>query len=121
MFECCDCGKPTDNSCDVNDLSGNLLFTIHRCDACEEQLKLEMDFQSEGETIEIDTLVCPWCGYEYEDHESCRYYDIGSEEEVDCPSCGRKFDLEVQTAVRFSTKRSLCEMPEDYGKEEQDD
>lgn len=30
----------------------------------------------------------------------------------------RKFDLEIHTAVRYSTKRSLCEMPEDYGKEE---
>lgn len=117
MFECCDCGKPTTNSYDVKGFGSIPLFTVHRCDACGERLKLESDFQSEGETIEIDTLVCPWCGYEYDAYESCQYG--GDEDEVECESCGRKFDLEVHTTVRYSTKRSLCEMPEDYGKEEQ--
>lgn len=116
FFICGECGKPTTNSYDVKDLDGTPLFTVHHCDACEERFRLEIDFQSEGETIEIDTLVCPWCGHEYDDYEACRY-DC-DEDEVECEVCGRKFDLEIHTAVRYSTKRSLCEMPEDYGKEE---
>lgn len=120
MFECCDCGKPTDNSRDVNGLDGNPLFTVHRCDACQDLLDREYDFQCEGETILKRDMICPWCGHVYVPERSWQYIDVGSEEEVECECCGKKFDVEVENHPRFSTKRSLCEMPEDYGKEERE-
>lgn len=120
MFECCDCGKPTDNSRDVNGLDGNPLFTVHRCDACQDLLDREYDFQCEGETILERDMICPWCGHVYVPERSWQYIDVGSEEEVECECCGKKFDVEVENHPRFSTKRSLCEMPEDYGKEERE-
>ena len=32
---------------------------------------------------------------------------------VECPECGNRFDVEVENIRYFSTKRSLCNMPDD--------
>jgi hypothetical protein len=37
---------------------------------------------------------------------------------VERPECGKKFDVEVEEKRTYSTKRSLCEMPDNYGEED---
>ena len=107
-FVCGHCGKPTDNT----KVYGNLVF--HTCDECQDKMDREIDWQSENEHFRENTIICPYCDYEYEAYDSYRY-DEGEETEIECPECGRKFDLEVENIRYFSTKRSLCEMPTEKG------
>ena len=41
-------------------------------------------------------------------------------EEYDCEMCEKLFDIEVEHYVRYSTKRSLREMPADWNGDEED-
>ena len=119
MYVCSRCHGETPNRSEIRNSDGILIYVTHYCDACSKRLDLEYDFQSENETIQETELICPWCGSSYED-----YYAYGfdcDEDEVECMFCGKHFDLEIETRRRYSTKRSLCDMPEDYGKEEEDD
>ncbi|MBR2047112.1 MAG: hypothetical protein IJ960_00800 [Oscillospiraceae bacterium] len=61
-------------------------------------------------------MICPWCGCEYDDYLG--YEFEGDAEAVECRYCGKHFDLAIQTTRRYSTKRSLCDMPENYGEED---
>lgn len=119
LFKCCDCGCDTPNSMDLGLLFGNPHYIIHRCDACEERRDMEFEFQRVGEIIRKSQMICPWCGYMFEPEESWGYIGVGAEDEVECPSCGKHFDLEVETHPRFSTKRSLCDMPEGWTPEDE--
>lgn len=115
MYKCTDCHCDTPNKKDLHRLDGSFLCSIHRCDACQKRFELELDFQSEGETIMETELICPWCGFVYEPYEA---WEIEDGTGIECTHCGQHFDLETETRKRYSTKRSLCDMPEDYGKEE---
>lgn len=122
-YICTKCGAPTDNdqSFEVKPLCAMAprRIEVHRCDKCDKRFHQELDWESEGETIYEKKLICPYCGYEYDDYDAYGFLE-GSTPEVECEECGRKFDLEVETRRVFSTKRSLCEMPENYGEEEED-
>ena len=102
----CSCGTPTDNE----KMIGNLI--VHTCDKCLERISKEVDWGSENEHWHERTIVCPYCDYEYEEYDAYSYED--SEDEIECPECGKRFDLEVESIRYFSTKRSVCDMPEDY-------
>ena len=102
----CSCGNPTDNE----KLIGNSV--IHTCDECLERISKEVDWESENEHYHERTIICPYCDFEYEDYDAWNF-DC-SEDEVECPECGKRFDLEIQEIRYFSTKRSVCDMPEDY-------
>ena len=107
---CRDCGRETDNEKVIKSIvDGKPLFTVHRCDECQAKWDAELEFQSEGEKFREDNLICPWCDFAFEDYDACRYEE-GEETEIECPECGRKFDLEVEIQRVYSTKRSLCEM-----------
>jgi DNA-directed RNA polymerase subunit RPC12/RpoP len=67
--------------------------------------------------MQEDNVICPYCGYKYDDYDAYCFQE-GDTPEVECEACGRKFDLEVETRRVFSTKRSLCEMPDNYGEED---
>lgn len=113
MFKCQDCGAETSNRFDIHNVEGTkVILTVHRCDACQKRFNLELEFQREGETFREQSLICPWCGVEFEDYEAWGY---DTEDEVECPLCGKHFDLVVREIRQYSTKRSLCDMPEDYG------
>lgn len=116
IFKCSRCGCDTTNKKDYYRDDGSLMFTSHRCDACERRMDLEYDFQCEGETIDEFELICPWCQSSYDSYDAYKYDD--GETEVECMYCGKHFDLEIETRRRYSTKRSICDMPEDYGQEE---
>ena len=111
----CKCGASTDNDQSFS-LPDGSLFEVHRCDECDKRFKQEIDWESEGETFREDKVTCPYCGYEYEDYDGYQF-DEGKTEEVECLECLRKFDVEVEVRRMYSTKRSLCEMPENYGEE----
>ena len=121
-YKCEYCGAPTDN--DQSFTVPALItgwepkrYEVHRCDKCDKRLDQEIAWESEGETIGEDNVICPYCGYKYDDYDGYQF-DEGKTEEEECPECGRKFDVEVETRRTYSTKRSLCEMPEDYGEEQ---
>ena len=54
-----------------------------------------------------DTIICPWCGYEYED---CWEYDFDSDgEEFECEECGKKFDVQEKITYEYKSTRHPCE------------
>lgn len=106
-FKCSHCGKPTDN---VKSYEG---IIIHTCDECEEQISKEVEWEYKNNHYREKTIICPYCDYEYEAYEAYVYEE--AEEEIECELCGRKFDLEVEDVRYFSTKRSVCEMPDEKG------
>ena len=111
MYKCSDCHCDTPNKRDLYRLDGSYLCSVHRCDSCQKRFDLELEFQSEGETFMESKMICPWCGYEYDGYET---WDMEDEEEIKCKHCGKHFDLETEHRKLYNTKRSLCDMPEDY-------
>lgn len=123
-FKCDYCGAPTDNdqSFTVHAyITGGepKLYEVHRCDKCDKRFDQEIAWESEGETIQESNVICPYCGYQYDDYDGYQF-DEGKTEKVECPECSRKFDVEVEVRRTYSTKRSLCEMPENYGEEDEE-
>lgn len=117
----CRCGAPTDNdqsftvpSCITGGEPSR--YEVHRCDKCDKRFHQELDWESEGETIQEKEIICPYCEHKYDDYDAYAF-DEGDHPEVECEICGRKFDLEIREVRTYSTKRSLCEMPENYGEE----
>ena len=45
-------------------------------------------------------IVCPYCGYEYED--SWEFNETGEEQ---CDQCFKEFEYERETTVRYSTEK----------------
>ena len=123
LYKCDKCGEPTDNdqSFTLTTVHGpGRRYEVHRCDRCDKRFQLEIDWESEGETIREDTLICPYCGHEYDTYDAYDFEE-GRTPEVECEICGKKFDLEIETMRLYSTKRSACEMPDDYGEEDLDE
>ncbi len=124
-FVCMKCGSPTDNDQSFTlpaHITGGApsRYEVHRCDKCDKRFHQELDWESKGETIRENKVICPYCGYEYDDY--CGYqFDEGTIEEEECPECSRKFDIEIEVRRTYSTKRSLCEMPEDWDEEGEED
>lgn len=121
-FKCELCGAPTDNdqsfivpACITRGEPQR--YEAHRCDKCDKDLDRQIAWESEGETMQEDNVICPYCGYKYDDYDGYEF-DEGETEEVECPECGKKFDVEVEEKRTYSTKRSLCEMPDNYGEED---
>lgn len=118
-YKCDKCGAPTDNDQSFGStISPGYFYEVHRCDACDKRWRQELDWEAEGETYNSDELVCPHCQASYDDYDAWEF-DEGDTEEIECMFCGKKFDLKIETKRQYSTKRSLCEMPDDYGEEEE--
>jgi len=86
------------------------------CEDHHKEFEREYAWQSNTETFRENKVICPYCGnvqYYYPDDE-CAI------DEYKCQECDRKFDIEVERIIYYSTKRSLCEMPEDFDPEEDD-
>lgn len=120
-WKCQRCGELTgnDQSFEIKPLGASSphRVEVHRCDRCDKRFHQELDWESEGETYNENRVVCPYCGHEYDDYDS---YSFGTDtDEVECRSCGHEFILRVEVKKLFSTRRSLSEMPENYGEEEE--
>ena len=50
-------------------------------------------------------IICPYCNYE--DKDSWEVQE--SDEEYECGSCGKKFVLEVEHNITYSTIKTSCE------------
>lgn len=51
-----------------------------------------------------DQIVCPWCGHEHQ--HSWEYQG----DTIDCVECDRRFDVERDTSVTYTTSRLVkCE------------
>lgn len=107
-YICRDCGKPTNN---IQIICNS---EIHVCDDCLNQIHRKIKWKSENEHWHEDIIICPYCDYE-------QYTSLYNEEDyytVECPSCGKKFNLEVEEVRYLSTKRNVAEMPEDWNGDE---
>lgn len=117
-YKCQYCGAETDNDQSFKSIIGDYIFEVHRCDKCQERWDRELAWESKGETIDERELICPYCNAVYHDYEAYGF-DEGETEEEECSNCGRKFDVEVKVERLYSTKRSLCEMPDDWNEEDE--
>lgn len=118
-YKCQNCGDETDNDQSLKSINADEIVEIHRCDKCQERWDRELAWESKGETINESELICPYCNAVYHDYEAYDF-DEGETEEEECSHCGRKFDVEVQVERLYSTKRSLCEMPDDWNEEDEE-
>lgn len=114
-YKCDKCGQPTDNIYRYKDHFGAKFLDAvnsweketHTCDECEQKADDYKEWQNEQ--FQERKIICPWCGYENGD--SWEYED--SEDEVECGECGRLFDLEVETEVHYTTRKSDSEYDKD--------
>jgi len=116
QYVCDSCGEPTDNAMTI----AGIERVFHTCDACETRIRREIEWGNRGDQFRENTVICPYCGFSYEDYDAYGF-DEGKTDEVVCPECGKKFDLEVEDIRYFSTRRSLCEMPEGFDPDTEDD
>jgi hypothetical protein len=49
-----------------------------------------------------DTVVCPYCDYEYDSYDNP--YDEG-EEELQCPDCGKQFNCSTNISYSWTTSK----------------
>ncbi len=86
---------------------------LEKCPACARKWRAKYDWSHCKNGI-----VCPYCDYELHEYEAGDYYYEGEEGcyDVVCPSCGRTFELEVETEVQYdyTTSRRDCDMPKGY-------
>ena len=52
------------------------------------------------ETWQTDEIVCPYCGFEFEES-----YEYIGDDIVDCPNCERRFVLESEELVLYTTSK----------------
>lgn len=111
IHSCMFCGNMTENINEAKDfMSTSFVDTygnseIHICDKCKEELFNIDEWQNEQ--FRENTIICPWCGYQYEEYDS---YEFEEGEYIDddlitCPECGQKFELEVEYLTYFTTKK----------------
>jgi len=50
-------------------------------------------------------IVCPWCGYSFQDDE-CSYIDY--EHKIECLECGNNFYVESHITIDYSTTKEKC-------------
>lgn len=114
-FRCGSCGKPTNND-RIFTLPSGTEYHLHTCDKCAKRIHLEVEWESIGEHYREDEIICPYCECSYDDYDAWKF-DEGKSPEVECEFCGKKFDLEVVVRRKYTTKRSICEMPDDFDPE----
>jgi hypothetical protein len=53
-----------------------------------------------------DNIVCPWCGYSFEDDE----YDYSDQDshDIDCYECDKPFSVCASIEVTYSTTKEKC-------------
>ena len=104
-YICDNCKKPTDNIHIIQLLTRNIV--THTCDECKEKNYAEIEWQNEQ--WKENDIICPWCGDSFSDYED-KYDVVDSPYEdfegtVVCPSCGKDFELEIETTCTYTTRK----------------
>jgi len=64
------------------------------------RIKLVITAISGSGNFQTDEIVCPFCGYKYDES-----YEYIGEEMIECDECGKKFELESEEVVYYTTKK----------------
>ena len=109
LFTCKKCGRPTPNyqpySPAMAEITEEPGFSY--CDECmDHMLKMQKWKNVQFETME---LVCPWCGYQ--ERDSWELAD--SDDEYECPDCGKTFAFERNIEVTYTSWRRKEDYPGD--------
>lgn len=106
IYKCQDCGNPTTNKHIIAMKSCNDII-IHRCNKCQEKFQAEIEW--ENEQWKEDNIICPWCEDTFSDYEDMTQVTDNPYEDFEgtviCPSCGKKFELEIETKCNYTTRK----------------
>lgn len=104
------CGKPTPNyrkhSPSLAAIMGAQGYSW--CDECREKVRIVHEWANEQEADE--RMICPYCESDISDPWE---YDVG-EDEIECPACGRAFEVEITTVRTYRTRRRMEDMPDGW-------
>jgi len=110
MYTCSMCGKPTPNyyewSPSVAAIIGEQGSSI--CDECSR--KAQISYKWRNEQFDDERLICPYCENSISDpweYEAC-------EDEIECPVCGRAFEVEITTVRTYRMRRRREDMPDGW-------
>ena len=78
------------------------------CDECCR--KAQISYKWRNEQFAEERLICPYCEYSISDPWE---YD-GDEDEIECPACGRVFEVEIIAVRTYSTRRRMEDMPDGW-------
>lgn len=97
---CKTCGKK------ISDYEYN--YHDAKCFSCCEQdyldkLAEQLQNNEETETFREDKVICPYCGYVFEDDDSYFLNEGGGE--FECEECGNTFNFTAHVEITYSTKR----------------
>lgn len=75
------------------------------CPDCKlaKRLRDDENYSEEDRTVLERLIYCPWCGNYYEPD----FYDGFTTKEETCDECGKKFLIEADVEVRYSTNRVI--------------
>ena len=55
--------------------------------------------------MNLDTVKCPWCGYEWDHYDACESHHKSSDKEEECHMCKNKFKVTGEYKVEFTMER----------------
>lgn len=112
MYTCDICGKPTPNYREWSRATAALFGErgYSRCDECQRKGRIMREWENEQETDE--RMICPYCGDSISDPWE---YEEG---EIECPNCGRTFEVEISFVRTYRTRRRIEDMPDGWNGEE---
>lgn len=110
MYTCHVCGKPTPNYHEWWPSVAAILGEQGEstCDECLR--KAQISYKRRNEQFDEERLICPYCEssigdpWEYDDEE----------DEIECPECGRTFEVEIATVRTYRTRRRMEDMPDGW-------
>jgi hypothetical protein len=59
---------------------------------------------TEFDTWYTERIVCPYCGYAFDDEDSSMFTH-SNETDVDCDECGKRFHVTADYEVRYTTEK----------------
>lgn len=109
-YTCSVCGKPTPNYCEWPPSLAAILGEqgSSTCDECLR--KAHISYKWRNEQFDEERLICPYCESSISDPWE---YDEDVDE-IECPECGRAFEVEITTVCTYRTRRRMEDMPDGW-------
>lgn len=79
------------------------------CDDCRQKNLLKTKW--ENEQFLQEEITCPWCGYKEPDSWE---FGEGFDDSYECSRCGKRFEVEADVTVEYTSKRRVDDMPEGW-------